>query len=213
MTAVRPTIAADINRLHGLATARATEAIGYAKQAGILLLEVKAALKHGEWLPWLAANVTVSARQVQRYVAVAQGKAVTVRELAGSLVVGADQPSNTTAVSHIEADAPRNMPGDPDVAPTFMPESGLCYACPKPVGEGPTYLVEPSSKWPNFFFVTRMNDDDSDSYDCTRRPVHRDFVEENLKYYGMADPAGAEWKVKDSPGVLAAMDTFAEVFV
>lgn len=84
-------LASEINHHHQLACLRAAEAVSHAAQAGKLLLGVKAALPHGEFGAWLAANIDVTARQAQRYMAAALGKPLAVRALA----------SNTTRVSHL----------------------------------------------------------------------------------------------------------------
>ena len=80
MIALQLNQASEINRLHEMALTSAHRAIDYAKQAGALLLEVKRQLPHGEFTPWLSANVKVSERQAQRYMRSALGK-VTVRAL------------------------------------------------------------------------------------------------------------------------------------
>jgi hypothetical protein len=64
--------AAVINDEHRAAYGCAQQAIEHARVAGEHLLKAKAALKHGEWLPWLAANVEVTERQAQRYMKVAE---------------------------------------------------------------------------------------------------------------------------------------------
>ncbi len=79
------TWAADINAAHADAVKHATSAIEYAKQAGELLLKVKQKLPHGAFGGWLEANVTVSARQAQRYMAAAQGKALSMRKVKEAL--------------------------------------------------------------------------------------------------------------------------------
>ncbi|MBK9442975.1 MAG: DUF3102 domain-containing protein [Comamonadaceae bacterium] len=67
-------IADQINAAHQQAIAHADKAIEFAKQAGDLLLEVKAGLSHGEFLPWVKNNLEVTPRQAQRYMAAAQKK-------------------------------------------------------------------------------------------------------------------------------------------
>ena len=44
MNEISEGIASEINRLHQLAAKTATEAMGYAKAAGLLLIEIKAQL-------------------------------------------------------------------------------------------------------------------------------------------------------------------------
>lgn len=61
-----------INLEHQLATSKAVEAVQHATTCGLLLLQVKASLSHGEWLPWLngeidSGRLQVGTRQVQKY--------------------------------------------------------------------------------------------------------------------------------------------------
>ena len=193
MNDIAPTTAADINRHHELACLRAGEAVNHAKEAGKLLLEVKAGLQHGEFVPWVEKNIVVTPRQVQRYIAAALGQPVPIRAI-----------KNDTTVSHLEVNAPRLFPGVPDVPALFVPNSCMCYA--HAIGDGKIYLVEPSSQHPGYFFISRLNSD-GETYDCTRRPVAAEWVEETLKYYGLDAPSMAGWKVKESYGVLTPMET------
>lgn len=61
--------------------------ITHALEAGRLLAEAKAAVEHGQWLPWLDANFKGSARTAQRYVTLWEGRE--------------QLESNTTRVSHL----------------------------------------------------------------------------------------------------------------
>lgn len=192
MSQIRTGLASEINQFHELACRRAGEAIEHAKQAGRLLLEAKGALKHGEWLPWLEQNILVSPRQAQRYMQVAQGRALSLRSI------------KSDKVSHLEVDAPRLFAGVPDTA-EFVPEAGQCYAVVLP--DTTVYAVEPSLKHPGYFFVSKM-DGATDMVEHTRRPVGAAWVETNLKYYGLKNPAAMNWRTKPSPGVLEALETF-----
>jgi hypothetical protein len=78
-------IAGEINAAHAQAIQHADTAISFARQAGELLLKVKASLAHGEFLPWVASNCTVSPRQAQRYMAAAQGKRTPLAEKVGNV--------------------------------------------------------------------------------------------------------------------------------
>jgi hypothetical protein len=71
--------ATEINRLHQEARASAENAVESAKAAGKLLLEAKASMKHGEFRPWIEANLSVSLRQAQRFMAAALDKSSDVR--------------------------------------------------------------------------------------------------------------------------------------
>jgi hypothetical protein len=64
--------AAEINNEHLAAEDCARTAIEHARRAGGLLIKAKQALSHGEWLPWLAANVRISERSVQIYMKLAR---------------------------------------------------------------------------------------------------------------------------------------------
>jgi hypothetical protein len=202
MNTIQTNLAADINRLHNLASLSADEAVAHAKQAGMLLLEAKASMKHGDWLPWLEANITVSPRQVQRYLHVAQGRPLPIRMEAAHKPA----PIKNDTVSHLEVTAPGSFSGEPD-APQFVPDASLCHAH---ATADAMFLVEPSQRHSGFFFVSRLDADD-EHYDCTRRPVGAEWVEMNLQHFGLAEPSAVAWRVRPSTGVLAAMETFEGV--
>lgn len=65
-------LAVAINTAHQAAEKTAFAALDYARQAGELLIEAKARVKHGEWLPWLEANCEVVPRQAQKYIKLAE---------------------------------------------------------------------------------------------------------------------------------------------
>jgi hypothetical protein len=64
------TLAGQINRLHREICAAARTTIEKAIRIGELLTKQKDSLNHGEWLPWLAANVEFSDRTARRYVGI-----------------------------------------------------------------------------------------------------------------------------------------------
>jgi len=94
----RLALASDINQAHQQAIAHADKAVDYARQAGDLLLKVKADLPHGEFLPWLAANCIVSDRQARRYMAASLGKPTPVRKLASTEATKSDTVSVLPAI-------------------------------------------------------------------------------------------------------------------
>lgn len=65
-------LAAEIVRADLLFRRATEEAAQAAIDAGNALIEAKSLLKHGEWLPWLAANVPMSQRSVSRYMRIAR---------------------------------------------------------------------------------------------------------------------------------------------
>jgi len=66
-----PTLAAEINKSHQQAENYAKSAIEHALACGDALLKAKKQVKHGEWLPWLQTNTTVSERTARNYMRVA----------------------------------------------------------------------------------------------------------------------------------------------
>ncbi|MBK8752953.1 MAG: hypothetical protein IPL99_15565 [Candidatus Competibacteraceae bacterium] len=66
----------QINLEHQLANSKANEAVQHATNCGLMLLQVKASLAHGEWLPWLTTEIEsgrlkVKARQTRSYMQLA----------------------------------------------------------------------------------------------------------------------------------------------
>lgn len=72
MTPALVDTATEIRTEHEAAQRCASEAVAHAIRAGELLLEAKAALPHGEFGAWLAANVECSARTAQGYIRLAK---------------------------------------------------------------------------------------------------------------------------------------------
>jgi Protein of unknown function (DUF3102) len=65
---------AEINRLHSEICDAVRTSIENAIRIGELLTEQKAVLKHGEWLPWLKANVQFTARTASNYLRVFENR-------------------------------------------------------------------------------------------------------------------------------------------
>jgi Protein of unknown function (DUF3102) len=65
-------LAEAIEREHLAATRDARSAMEHAIRCGVLLLEAKASLAHGEWLPWIAANLSFGDRQARKYLSLAK---------------------------------------------------------------------------------------------------------------------------------------------
>ena len=65
-------LASQICIEHSAALAAATSATEHAIRCGDLLIEAKAGLEHGQWLPWLKENCPFSERTAQAYMRLAQ---------------------------------------------------------------------------------------------------------------------------------------------
>ena len=65
------TLATDINEQHERAVMYVGQSFDAAVRAGLLLIDAKEQVPHGQWLKWLKANVKVGARQAANYMRVA----------------------------------------------------------------------------------------------------------------------------------------------
>jgi hypothetical protein len=70
-----PILAVEIRREHEAAEAASKSSVEHAIAAGSLLIEAKEQVKHGEWLPWLAANCSVPDRTARLYMRLARNRA------------------------------------------------------------------------------------------------------------------------------------------
>jgi hypothetical protein len=62
----------QINEQHRLCEQSLKAGLVHARNAGEILLQVKAGCRHGEWLSWLAANCQMSEQTGQRYMRIAR---------------------------------------------------------------------------------------------------------------------------------------------
>jgi Protein of unknown function (DUF3102) len=69
-------LAARIRTEHAATTAALKSTIAHAIACGELLIEAKAKVPHGQWLPWLAEHCDIPERTAQRYMYFANGRAV-----------------------------------------------------------------------------------------------------------------------------------------
>jgi len=60
--------AEEINRLHADILSHARQSVENAIRIGEILSHVKESLKHGEWLPWIKANVPFSDQSARNYI-------------------------------------------------------------------------------------------------------------------------------------------------
>src|SRR5690242_10921459 len=65
-------LARNIMAEHRKALAGCKAALEHARRAGELLIQAKAQLSHGEWLPWLADNCDLQRRMVNVYMQIAR---------------------------------------------------------------------------------------------------------------------------------------------
>jgi ribosome-associated translation inhibitor RaiA len=74
-------LAARIRAEHEAAGAAVKRSVQHAMAAGDLLLEAKVQLKHGQWLPWLKSNCTISERTARLYMTLARARSAVEAEI------------------------------------------------------------------------------------------------------------------------------------
>ena len=197
----------EIKRLHLLAHQTASDAIEYARTAGMLLLEVKKGMKHGKFLLWVRDNTQVSLRQAQRYMAVAQGKTIPLRRLI--------EKSDT--VSHLKKSDDQGTVIDGNWVPTL----GYCYVhC----ADEATFWVVPDEAQPQYVHISKLYQterdpnvpserftDPDDPYDerewdgmsridCTKNPVGLNYAHKSLTLFGVENLSKVKWESWKTPG-------------
>jgi hypothetical protein len=186
--------ATAINRHHGLATKRADQAIHHASEAGRLLLQIKAALPHGEFQQWFRReNVRVSVRQAQRYMSAAMGKPPLLKTLA----------SKSDTMSHLPAQAPAEPPEHlaGEFKPDWQPTAGHWHFAVTD-SHGVVWVVADSND-AGLFHVSRLYEEGGESlYDGTPRPLEAWLVEDYLRIqYCIEDAWLLPWKSRQKPGL------------
>jgi hypothetical protein len=180
----------EINRLHSLAQASAYDAIKYAKQAGLLLIDTKKRLKHGDFQHWVSNHLGVSMRQAQRYMAVAQGKPVAMRQLA---------EKSDTVVSLLEKFLDKSL---------FIPELGHKYETVVWTSgtEALWVRIDPFKPLQEHNYLIRCFTHKEDGFDKlgfmdqTIKPVPAALVNATLKSFGLEEPQSANWNISPSEG-------------
>ena len=194
----------QINQHHRATQQHAVVAMDHARQAGTLLMKVKAVVGHGKWLRWLADHCEVSPRQAQRYMAVALGKRVPVRKLAKS-----DVASHLPAAGGTSSHTLEHWFGTPEFLPT--PGHWMFTESDEAV-----FHVVPSIRHAGYFHVSKLYslpaarfdpefhfaEGDSDSFfEGTKQPIVPVAVQSTLQHLGLAQPWKAMWSSRAHRGL------------
>ena len=106
-------LAQRINTEHEAARAAMRKGLEHALNAGEMLIEAKAAVPHGEWLPWLETNCSVSERTAQLYMKVARERERLGRESASladlTLEQAAERLAKPKSPTLVERPSPDNL--------------------------------------------------------------------------------------------------------
>jgi hypothetical protein len=121
-------LAARIRSEHEATAAAMKRGVGHAIAAGGLLIEAKAQLKHGEWLPWLTEHCAMSDRTARLYMRLARNKAeIEIGNVADLNLRGA------LALITLPSDGPVAKLGD-GVA-NMADDEAIIAACEKSIAE------------------------------------------------------------------------------
>jgi hypothetical protein len=122
-----------INEAHTRAIEHAGKAIGYAIACGDMLLEAKAKVPHGQWLPWLRNNITFSERSAQGYMRIAQRRPnpqrvadLPLRRVLGELRTPLRARSETSLDADLEAWTAQSRAADKPVEDWTVDDAQAC---------------------------------------------------------------------------------------
>jgi len=111
------TLASQINAEHEAAVGAARNSLEHARAAGEALLRAKQRCRHGEWLPWLKANVRCDQKTAWRYMKVASewSKLGTVPNLSlrDALELLASEEEREADLAQSEAEGASGVAGSP----------------------------------------------------------------------------------------------------
>ena len=117
-------IKTDINDLHKKGIDTALNAVGYWRQVGERLRQVKEMLDHGTYEQWVETHCTFGVRQASNYVRIAEkwadiqaqiGNGISVLTMQDALGIAkqADTPQGDTSTEPAEVDVPENVISEP----------------------------------------------------------------------------------------------------
>jgi len=178
--------AGEIRRHHEAVHAAAQTAMEHALAAGALLTDVKAALAHGEFETWLAANCDFTTRTARRYMQLHQHR--------DSLPAGVGVK---LALAHLKTDTVSEMPDDVSdlcYTPSWLPAIGkavihgsLMESC------WMVWLADARHASVAAWVIDKAEPEMTDTI-FTKRPIRYDFITMQLKAMGLVDPDAAEWR-------------------
>ena len=132
-------IADQINGAHDGVEAATRDAVGHARRAGELLLQVKARLPHGQWGPWLDAHFKGSHETAERYMRIAKHWDVVVAQ--GGRELGIRRALKLIAQDKDAPEGPKaSLVTDLPLATEDLDHAG--ETAPEPKGRGTMSPVE-----------------------------------------------------------------------
>jgi hypothetical protein len=127
----------QINNHHRRVQTLANSSIEYALKCGQALVDAKAQLSHGEWIPWLRDNCPgISPRQAQKYKRIAENwigiqakREINPEDIAsveGTLSLIAEPVSNANSNSHLGLTPDETSPHDDSMTDSNATSSRIC---------------------------------------------------------------------------------------
>lgn len=162
-----PILAAEINQAHDQAIRAAQSTLKHAIAVGERLIEAKALVGHGKWLPWLIENCTFSERMAQNYMRLAKhqdevkSKSATVADL-----------TVRAALDQLTASGPDND--------HLFPPAGVVRIWP--AGPINYFLIEHSSQHPGYYHSGFADLTEGGAFVIAdKNPVKADFLPDAIK--------------------------------
>jgi hypothetical protein len=125
-------LAARIRAEHEATAVALQSSVMHAMAAGDLLIEAKAQLKHGQWLPWLSDHCAMSERTAQLYMRCAKNRITIEKEIKSATAVADLTLNEAAAILMLSSDvrklfafAKRLEDADPEDVISICAEEGI----------------------------------------------------------------------------------------
>ena len=187
-----PVLAGEINRAHKAAREAAQTSLERAIEAGERLIEAKALVAHGQWLPWLKELCDLSERSAQVYMRLARHKDVTNTKSAAV----ADLTMRAAVAEITEPKWPDKL-SEKFKAVRHLPFIGhIKIGLREDAAGWDEVWIAPSYQHNGFCYVTHAWTERSDGGTMltgTKKPVRVDFVSTMIVEHLSYDLVGTDW--------------------
>jgi hypothetical protein len=173
-------LATEINQEHAAFESVLRAGMAHALRCGDLLMAAKKLVAHGGWLPWLAANCTVSERTAQAYIRVARHRAELEEKSATGVADLSFREGLRLLAEPTQADESWQDEAKPDSK--YIPPEGFIL---RGWHNRTEITIAPYQQQPGYCFVMRLDDHDPPDgggiVEGTKRPVRNNYIEATLR--------------------------------